>query len=203
MATYRNRNDEEDLFEKVRRYISGLGYYIKPPGGIPASDLANYVLPSAVTDYSVGRLNYTKNLGTVTAIKMNNAVVPQTDGVINLGTVITDVSNKQDVIDATHKLSADFVDDSSTTHKFVTASDKTTWSGKQDALVSGTNIKTINNESILGSGNITIQGGDVSSKEDKSNKVTSLSSASTDTQYPSAKCVYDLVGDIETILASI
>lgn len=30
---------------------------------------------------------------------------------------------------------------------------------KQDALVSGTNIKTINNESILGSGNITIQGG--------------------------------------------
>lgn len=32
-------------------------------------------------------------------------------------------------------------------------------SGKQDTLVSGTNIKTINNESILGSGNIEIQGG--------------------------------------------
>ena len=31
--------------------------------------------------------------------------------------------------------------------------------GKQDGLVSGTNIKTINNESILGSGNITISGG--------------------------------------------
>ena len=30
---------------------------------------------------------------------------------------------------------------------------------KQDTLVSGTNIKTINNESILGEGNITIQGG--------------------------------------------
>ena len=30
---------------------------------------------------------------------------------------------------------------------------------KQDTLVSGTNIKTINNESLLGSGNITIQGG--------------------------------------------
>lgn len=30
---------------------------------------------------------------------------------------------------------------------------------KQDVLVSGTNIKTINNTSILGSGNITIQGG--------------------------------------------
>lgn len=39
--------------------------------------------------------------------------------------------------------------------------------------------------------------------EAKSNKVTTLSSASTDTQYPSAKCVYDLVGDIETLLAAI
>lgn len=33
--------------------------------------------------------------------------------------------------------------------------------GKQDTLVSGTNIKTINNESILGSGNIDIQGGSI------------------------------------------
>ena len=39
----------------------------------------------------------------------------------------------------------------------VTTSDKSTWSGKQDALVSGTNIKTINNQSILGSGNIDVQ----------------------------------------------
>ena len=179
--------------------------------------------------------------------------------------------------------------------------------GAQEELVSGTNIKTINGTSVLGSGNITIQGGggdvnviesitfngsavpvdgnknaaitytetepdfngsaaatitvanitawngkstfsgsyndltdkptlfsgayadltgkpnfatvatsgdyddlsnkpsipDVSGKEDKSNKVTSLSSSSTDTQYPSAKCIWDLVGDIETILASI
>lgn len=31
--------------------------------------------------------------------------------------------------------------------------------GKQDTLVSGTNIKTINNESLLGSGNISVSGG--------------------------------------------
>lgn len=41
----------------------------------------------------------------------------------------------------------------------VTASDKTTWSGKQDALVSGTNIKTINGSSILGSGDMTVDAG--------------------------------------------
>ena len=34
--------------------------------------------------------------------------------------------------------------------------------GKQDTLVSGTNIKTINSQSILGSGDITIQGGGAS-----------------------------------------
>lgn len=69
------------------------------------------------------------------------------------------LAGKQDVIDAQHKLSADLVDDSTTTNKFTNATEKQTWNNKQDALVSGTNIKTINNESILGGGNITIQGG--------------------------------------------
>ena len=44
---------------------------------------------------------------------------------------------------------------------------------------------------------------DVSGCEVTSNKVTSLSSSSTDTQYPSALCVYNLVGDIETLLAAL
>ena len=39
--------------------------------------------------------------------------------------------------------------------------------------------------------------------ERTSNKVTSLSSASTDTEYPTAKCVYDLIGDVETLLGGI
>ena len=39
--------------------------------------------------------------------------------------------------------------------------------------------------------------------EVSSNKVTSISSSSTDAQYPSAKCVYDLVGNLETILTTL
>ena len=92
-------------------------------------------------------------------------------------------------------------------------------SGKQDTLVSGTNIKTVNGSSILGSGNMavgTITGinmngaskgtsgvvdlgtvitshQDISGKENITNKTTSVSSASTDTQYPSAKAVYDSI----------
>lgn len=37
---------------------------------------------------------------------------------------------------------------------------------------------------------------DISGKEDKSNKVTSISTGSTDTQYPSAKCLYDILSDM-------
>lgn len=51
---------------------------------------------------------------------------------------------------------------------------------------------------------------DVSGKEDTTNKVTSITASSTNTQYPSAKCVYDeidgiadMIGDIDTVLDNI
>ena len=55
---------------------------------------------------------------------------------------IARASAKQDVIDASHKLSADLVDDTSTTNKFVTANDKSTWNGKQDAINDLTTIRS-------------------------------------------------------------
>lgn len=45
---------------------------------------------------------------------------------------------------------------SDTTHRIVTDSQISTWNAKQDALVSGTSIKTINSTSLLGSGDISI-----------------------------------------------
>lgn len=45
--------------------------------------------------------------------------------------------------------------------------------GAQETLVSGTNVKTINNESILGSGNITVSGGGGGSGE--TNVIESIS----------------------------
>lgn len=47
----------------------------------------------------------------------------------------------------------------SSTYTAYTAATDSALSGKQETLVSGTNIKTINNESILGSGNLTIDTG--------------------------------------------
>ena len=46
----------------------------------------------------------------------------------------------QSEITSSNKLDADLVDDSTSTNKFVTASDKTTWNWKQDALIAWTNI---------------------------------------------------------------
>lgn len=77
------------------------------------------------TEAEIAAMGFTKNLGTITEVKMNGAS-KGTEGVVDLGTVIT---SHQDI------------------------------SGKQDKLVSGTNIKTINGQSILGSGNIAIEGG--------------------------------------------
>lgn len=88
---------------------------------------------------------------------------------------------------------------------------QTKLAGKQDSLISGTNIKTINNTSILGSGNISVSGGDPPENcEVTDNKVTTITSSSTNVQYPSAKAVYDyvegledIIGDIDTVLDNI
>ena len=47
------------------------------------------------------------------------------------------------------------------THRFATDTEKATWNAKQDALISGTNIKSIEGQSLLGSGNIDLSKSDV------------------------------------------
>jgi hypothetical protein len=69
------------------------------------------------------------------------------------------------------------VDNTSDADKAVSTATQTALNAKQDTLVSGTNIKTINNESILGSGNITISGGGGISDGDKGDITVSASGA--------------------------
>lgn len=73
-------------------------------------------------------------------------------------------------------------DYNASTNKLATASDLPTVP---------TNVSAFTNDA----GYLT-QHQDISGKEDTSNKVTSISSSSTDTQYPSAKAVYDAVQDV-------
>ena len=64
----------------------------------------------------------------------------------------------QDITNWNNKLDSSDLEPYYTSAQTDTAISNAT-SGKQDTLVSGTNIKTINNQSLLGSGNIEIQGG--------------------------------------------
>ena len=66
--------------------------------------------------------------------------------------------SEQDIIDWNNKLDSSALTPYYTSAQTDNAISNAT-SGKQDTLVSGVNIKTINNESLLGSGNIVIEGG--------------------------------------------
>ena len=101
------------------------------------------------------------------------------------------LNTKQAKIDSEHKLSSDLVDDTNQTHKFTSTNEKNTWNAKYDKPINGIPKSDLvaSVQESLNKADTAIQ--DVSNKEDKSNKVTEINSSSTDTQYPSAKCVYD------------
>lgn len=101
------------------------------------------------------------------------------------------ISGLQAEITSENKLESDLVDDTNQTNKFVTTQEKETWNAKYDKPNTGIPKTDLSSEvqASLDKADTAIQ--DVSGKEDKSNKVIELTSESTDTQYPSAKCVYD------------
>lgn len=74
-------------------------------------------------------------------------------GIAKANTAIQDMSNKVDKIEGKGLSTNDYTTEEKTKLADIDMS------SKQDILVSGTNIKTINNTSILGSGNINIEGG--------------------------------------------
>ena len=81
-----------------------------------------------------------------------------------------------------------------TTYTAYTGSTATAIAAKQDTLVSGTNIKTINNQSLLGEGNITIQGGGGGGET-----VVELTKAQYDALDPPATDTTYIITDAETV----
>lgn len=73
-------------------------------------------------------------------------------------------------------------------------------SGKQDKLVSGTNIKTINGQSLLGSGNIVIEGGSGGSSSGGSGAYAEVNHGTSDTTFtltPNTFHVWDEVAILD------
>lgn len=133
--------------------LNGKGTYSKPSTGIPKSDLASAVQTS-LGKADTALQSYTEQYkGTVTGIKVNGSTKTPSSGTVDIGNVVTGVK----INGSTKSPSSGTVDLGTviTAHQDI--------SGKQDKLVSGTNIKTINGQSLLGGGNITISEGGGSS----------------------------------------
>jgi hypothetical protein len=88
------------------------------------------------------------NAGTVTSV-----------AALTLGTTGTDVNSTVATGTTTPVITLNIPDASATARGLLTSTDWSTFNTKQAALVSGTNIKTVNGNSLLGSGDITISGG--------------------------------------------
>ena len=136
------------------------------------------------SDYSAGtNIDITNNVISVTGITIptSNTAFTNDAGYVNSGEVETQITSKgyitgytesdpvfqasaasgiseQDITNWNAKLDSSALTPYYTSAQTDNAISNAT-SGKQDTLVSGTNIKTINNQSLLGSGNIEIQGG--------------------------------------------
>lgn len=113
----------------------------------------------------------------------------------------TELKTKEDISNKATIISASSTDNEYPTAKAV-HSIASTKLDKSDAFSKNyndlTNKPTIPTKTsdLINDSNFITEHQDISGKEDKSNKVTSISPDSTDTQYPSAKCVYDLIGNI-------
>lgn len=87
----------------------------------------------------------TPTTGTVTSVSA-----------LTLGTTGTDLSSSVATGTTTPVITLNVPTASATNRGALSSTDWSTFNGKQDTLVSGTNIKTINGSSVLGSGNLAI-----------------------------------------------
>jgi hypothetical protein len=129
--------------------LSAKGTYTKPSTGIPKSDLASAVQTS-LGKADTALQSYTEQYkGTVTGVKVNGSTKTPSSGTVDIGNVVTGVK----INGSTKSPSSGTVDLGTviTAHQDI--------SGKQDKLVSGTNIKTINGQSILGEGDLSLESG--------------------------------------------
>jgi len=90
-----------------------------------------------------------------------------------------------------------------TIYKTNTSGVTAVWSDSYGTASTAGVVKVDNTTIKASSGTISVYEAGLTSKQDVSNLVTSVSSSSTDSQYPSAKLFYDTCGDIETLINAL
>lgn len=114
-------------------------------GGIGNSQLTNSSITINGTPISLGG-SVTTPSGTITSV-----------AALTLGTTGTDLSSTVATGTTTPVITLNVPTASASNRGVLSSTDWSTFNGKQDALVSGTSIKTVNSTSLLGSGNVAVQ----------------------------------------------
>lgn len=176
-------------------FTKNAGTYSKPSGGIPKTDLASAVQTS-LGKADTALQSYTEQYkGTITGVSANGTSVA-TSGVANIPAASTSAYGVTKLSSATNSTSTTLA---ATPSAVKSAYDLA--NGKQDKLVSGTNIKTINGSSILGSGDITISGGSSDANVQAVDTGDVLDDVTVN--YVTKTYVDSLAGDINSVLESI
>ena len=126
------------------------------------NDLSNKpTIPSAVTESTVSGWGFTKNTGTVTGVKVNGSTKSPSSGTVDIGNVVTSVK-----LNGLSKSPSSGVVDLGTvitSHQDISGKQdkitdlETIRSGAAKGATAIQEVKTINGESIVGSGNIEIK----------------------------------------------
>ena len=142
------------------------------------NDLSNKpTIPSAVTESTVSGWGFTKNAGTVTGVKANGTAITLSSGVANIPAASTSAYGVTKLSSATNSTSTSLAATASAvkaaydlansykgtvTGVKINGTTKNPTSGVVDlgtVITAHQTLKTINGQSIIGSGNITISGG--------------------------------------------
>lgn len=213
------KSDIPDTSEFITKSVNDLTNYTKTSdlGDLATKNTVNYetevtnkpTIPSEVTEATVSGWGFTKNTGTYSK---PSGGIPKSD----LDSTVQASLSKADTALQTEQYTGTYSKPSGGIPKSDLASVVQTSLDKADtALQSYTEQYTgtitgitMNGASkgtsgVVDLGTVITSHQDISGKEDKSNKVTSISSSSTDTEYPSAKAVYDLaIGDVDLSIPS-
>lgn len=213
------KSDIPDTSEFITKSVNDLTNYTKTSdlGSLATKNTVNYetevtnkpTIPSEVTEATVSGWGFTKNTGTYSK---PSGGIPKSD----LDSSVQASLSKADTALQTEQYTGTYSKPSGGIPKTDLASAVQTSLSKADtALQSYTEQYTgtitgitMNGASkgtsgVVDLGTVITNHQDISGKEDKSNKVTSISSSSTDTEYPSAKAVYDLaIGDVDLSIPS-
>lgn len=173
---YLTKTSADTLYQPTGDYVTGaeMSAYTYDKATIDSKiagggtfDPTNYYTKTDVDGFLDDKLDitafteYTGSVQTALDSKADAADIPSLEGYLtktSADTLYATVGSL-DALEAKDTELEGEIDANKASFDSYTAATNTAITGKQDTLVSGTNIKTINGESILGEGDITIQGG--------------------------------------------